>query len=85
MTESHKWKCKCLPCRAMKAEYHRNLYRGIRRLVPAKRARQLLLTFEDAKDASRMLGIPHMTAWKIRTGTVKKIRQTTEDKILRAA
>ena len=52
--------------------------------MPADQARQLLLTFEDAKDAARALKMPVMTAWRIRKGKVKSIRKSTEQRILLA-
>ena len=52
--------------------------------MPADQARQLLLTFEDAKDAARALRMPVMTVWRIRKGKVKSIRRSTEERILLA-
>ena len=78
--------CRCVECKAANAGYFR-LYRfSLERdyYVPAKRARQLLLNFEDAADAARVLKMSRNTTWKIRNGLVKKIRRSTERRILAA-
>lgn len=77
----HGWTCKCLQCRVWRAEQYKRWREGKRLLVPADKARQLLLTFEDAKDAARVLKMPKTTIWRIRAGEVKKIRRSTELKI----
>ena len=45
----------------------------------------MLLQFEDAADAARVLKISRSTAWSIRSGAVKKIRKSTERAILNVA
>lgn len=79
--------CRCDRCKSANAHYFR-----IRRFneprdyyVPIRRAQQLLLQFEDAADAARVLKISRITAWSIRSGSVKKIRRSTEQKILKLA
>ena len=81
----HGWTCKCFDCRVWRSRHYKEWRNGKRLLVPAARARQILLTFEDAKDAARALNMPTMTIWRIRKGEVKKIRKSTETKILLAA
>jgi hypothetical protein len=81
----HGWTCKCFDCRVWRARHYKDWRNGKRLLVSARRARQILLTFEDAKDAARALNMPMMTVWRIRKGEVKKIRKSTETKILLAA
>lgn len=76
--------CRCTSCREANARYFR-LYRFSKPrdyYVPVKRAQQLLLNFEDATDAARVLGISRSTAWTIRSGKVRKIRRSTEERIL---
>src|SRR5215213_1298728 len=67
-----------LPCRVAYSEYARDYYHGMTRgrsnLVPIKRARQMLLTFESAHDAARALRMSQPTLWRIMHGKVKKIR-----------
>ena len=82
---THAWACKCLPCGVKRSDYCRRWHRGERLYVDAKDARQLLLTFEDAKDAARALGMPPTTIWRIRAGKVKRIRKVTAERIARAA
>jgi hypothetical protein len=79
--------CRCSICKAAHAQYMR-VYRfhlKSDRLVPSSRARQLLLTFEDAADAARVLKMSRTTLWTIRSGRVKFVRQSTESKVLKAA
>lgn len=78
---AHNWRCKCLPCRVQRAAHYKRWREGQRLMVSAKEARQLLLTFEDAKDAARVLKMPHNTIWRIRKGEVKMIRQATAKRI----
>ena len=80
----HNWRCACLKCGVARSEYHKQYRNGLRLYVPADQARQLLLTFEDAKDAARALRMPVMTVWRIRKGKVKSIRRSTEERILLA-
>jgi hypothetical protein len=78
--------CSCILCRSANADYHRERYlaraKGESNLVPITRAKQLLLSFESNKDASRALGINRSTIVRIMHGKVKKIRRSTEQKIL---
>lgn len=80
-------KCRCEICRHANARRQR-LYR-LRTpadfYVPLKRSRQLLLTFESSWDAARVIDLNQSTIWRIRAGLVKKIRRSTEIKILARA
>lgn len=75
--------------RAANAEYKRLWYlrkaKGISNLVSAEAAKQMLLTFEDCSDAAKTLNMPLMTIWTIRKGKVKRIKRSTEERILQAA
>lgn len=81
--------CKCIVCRSAYADYCRSTYlaraKGESNLVPINRAKQLLLTFESAEDAARVIGINQSTAWRILNGAVKKIRRSTEQRIVARA
>ena len=73
-------------CRVAYSEYARDYYHGRTRgrsnLVPIKRARQLLLTFDSVWDAARALRMSPATIWRIKNKAVKNIRRETEKKIL---
>lgn len=81
--------CRCMTCRSTYARYTNSRYlaraKGETNLVPINRARQLLLTFESSYDAARMIGINQSTVSRIITRSVKKIRKSTEQKILERA
>lgn len=81
----HNWKCKCLPCRAWKAEYFREHRNGLDLFIPADEARKYLKTFADATDAARVTGVSQMTLWRIINKKVKNIRRSTEQRILARA
>lgn len=81
----HTWKCPCIECRVWKANYFRAHRQGLDLFVPADKAREVLNTFQDATDASRVLKVPQMTIWRIINKKVKKIRRSTEKRILEKA
>lgn len=53
--------------------------------MPTETAKQLLITFESENDAARVVKVNQSTVHRILTGKVKKIRRSTEQKILLAA
>lgn len=81
--------CRCFPCRVAYSAYwragHLARARGEHGLIPAKRARQLLLKFENSLNASRVVDLNQSTIHRILSKKTKKIRRETERKILRAA
>jgi hypothetical protein len=78
--------CRCFICRVAYSDYARDYYHGRTRgrsnLVPIRRARQLLLTFDSSEDAARVLKMSQPTIWRIINKKVKYIRRETEKRIL---
>ena len=79
--------CRCQVCKDANAAYSRRYHFGKRKdpYVPVKRARQLLLTFENSYDAARMTQVGQATIYRILSGQTRKIRRSTEIKILARA
>lgn len=78
----HKWKCKCLECGVWRSQYWKQHRQGLNLFVPADEARKYLRTFTDSVDAARVLRVHQTTLCRIMKGRTKRIRKSTEQRIL---